>query len=59
LSAVVRLAYVSPTGSQPIGGEQVVPIGSKTEEGLKAAAAEIVREIHANIKLELMGPFNP
>ena len=57
LSAVVRLAYVSPTESQPIGGEQVVPIGSKTEEGLKAAAAEIVRKVHDNIKQEIKGIF--
>lgn len=57
LSAVVRLAYVSPTESQPIGGEQVVPIGSKTGEGLKAAAAEIVRRVHDNIKQEIKELF--
>ncbi|HEY0378224.1 MAG TPA: hypothetical protein VGC87_15005 [Pyrinomonadaceae bacterium] len=55
LSALVRLSYVSPAESQPIGVEQIVPLGAKTEEGLKTAAAEIVRKIHDNIRQEIKG----
>ena len=56
LNATVRLSYVSPAESQPIGGPQTITIGAKTEEALKAAAAEIVRKIHENIRQEMTGP---
>lgn len=53
LNAVVRLSYVSPAESQPIGGERVIVIRAKNDEGLKMAAAEIVRNIHENIRQEV------
>ena len=53
LNALVRLSYVSPAESQPIGADQATVIQARDEEGLKRAAAEIVRKIHENIRLEI------
>jgi hypothetical protein len=51
--ATVRLSYISPVDAQPIGEERVTIIESKSEAGLRSAAADIVRKIHENIRREV------
>jgi hypothetical protein len=53
LNAVVRLSYASPVEDQPIGQGEVTVIRSRNDEGLRNAAAEIVRKIHDNIRREV------
>jgi hypothetical protein len=53
LKAVVRLSYAGPVENQPIGQEIVTTIQARNDEGLRNAAAEIVRKVQDNIRLEV------